>query len=40
MLTAGRYEGRRKELNDRMHYDFGTCSYLGLDIEPNPAGSR
>lgn len=31
MLTAGRYEGRRIELNDRMHYNFGTCSYLGLD---------
>jgi 7-keto-8-aminopelargonate synthetase-like enzyme len=32
MLTAGRYEGRRVELDDRMLYNFGTCSYMGLDM--------
>ena len=31
MLTAGRYDGRRVELNHRMLYNFGTCSYMGLD---------
>jgi hypothetical protein len=31
MLTAGRYEGRRVELDGRMLYNFGTCSYMGLD---------
>lgn len=31
MLTAGRYQGRRVELDGRMLYSFGTCSYMGLD---------
>ena len=31
MRRAGRYEGRQVELNGRMLYNFGCCSYLGLE---------
>jgi 7-keto-8-aminopelargonate synthetase-like enzyme len=31
MRTGGRYEGRRVELGGRMLYNFGCCSYLGLE---------
>jgi 7-keto-8-aminopelargonate synthetase-like enzyme len=32
MCIAARYEGRRLEFEDRMLYNFGSCSYLGLEI--------
>ena len=31
LRTAGRYEGRRIELDGRMLLNFGTCSYMALD---------
>jgi 7-keto-8-aminopelargonate synthetase-like enzyme len=31
MLTAGTYDGRRIEVDGRMLFNFGTCSYMGLD---------
>jgi 7-keto-8-aminopelargonate synthetase-like enzyme len=31
LRTAGRIEGRRVELDGRMLYNFGTCSYLALE---------
>ncbi len=34
MRKTGRYEGRRIEIDGRMLYNFGCCSYMGLDTRP------
>ncbi len=31
MRTAGRYSGRQVELGGRLLYNFGSCSYMGLE---------
>jgi 7-keto-8-aminopelargonate synthetase-like enzyme len=32
MRTAGRYRGRQVEMGGRMLYNFGCCSYMGLEL--------
>ncbi len=34
MRTAGRYSGRQVELGGRLLYNFGCCSYMGLERRP------
>lgn len=34
MRTAGRYYGRQVELGGRLLYNFGCCSYMGLERRP------
>ena len=35
LQTAGRYEGRRVELDGKMLYNFGSCSYMALEKHHN-----